>query len=69
MLKGHEGIISSLATLRHPYLVSGSWDETVRIWNVETGIENIKLSCHSAITALAATDELLALGSDKGMIE
>ena len=39
-LKGHKGVITSLAF--HPdgrTLASGSWDKTIRIWDVETSTE------------------------------
>ena len=39
-LKGHSFDVTSVAFSHDgSFLVSGSWDTTVRVWNVETGVE------------------------------
>ncbi|MGB3207593.1 MAG: WD40 repeat domain-containing protein [Crinalium sp.] len=38
VLSGHSGFVSSLAiTLDGQKLISGSWDDTIKIWNLSTG--------------------------------
>ena len=37
-MEEHSNLVTSVAISRNNlYIVSGSWDETVRLWNVETG--------------------------------
>ncbi|KNC96114.1 uncharacterized protein SPPG_08503 [Spizellomyces punctatus DAOM BR117] len=45
--KGHTGWIRALVAGPF-YLFSGSWDDTVRIWSLETGVCAFVLSCPSA---------------------
>ena len=35
ILKGHEGYVWKLAELADGRLASGSWDKTIRIWDLE----------------------------------
>jgi WD40 repeat protein len=37
MLEGHESAVNSLSQCLPDELVSGSWDGTARIWDLETG--------------------------------
>ena len=38
--KGHSGYVTSVAFSHDGvFLVSGSWDRTIRVWNAETGVE------------------------------
>ena len=41
-LKGHTNAISNLAELNNGYLASGSWDNTIRIWNLQTKSSSFK---------------------------
>ena len=41
-LEGHTSIVTSLAVLSDGSLASGSWDNTIRIWDTESG-ETIKI--------------------------
>lgn len=36
-LLGHEGAVNSLSQVTENELVSGSWDATAKIWDIETG--------------------------------
>jgi len=71
VLTGHKGRVDSLAYLPDGRLLSGSWDNTVRIWDPMTGHE---LSCHNweigGIRAVAVSPDglMAAAGSDRGTI-
>jgi len=49
-LEGHEKAVTSLSWLtvpnRHPILVSGSWDGTAKLWNIQTGMCLATLTGH-----------------------
>jgi WD40 repeat protein len=65
--KGHSWGISSVAISRDgKYIVSGSWDNTVRLWDVETGKEIRTFTGHTGIVysvALSGDGQTLASGS------
>jgi WD40 repeat protein len=46
-LKAHNGIILSLAVLPNGDLVSGSWDQTIKIWNTNDGSVKQTLTGHT----------------------
>ncbi|KAG5727578.1 putative E3 ubiquitin ligase complex SCF subunit sconB [Termitomyces sp. T112] len=69
-LKGHtDGVMclqfhESLSYPAFPVLISGSYDRTVRVWNMETGVELHTLKGHTrAIRALQFDDIKLITGS------
>jgi WD40 repeat protein len=37
VLKGHTDRVSTLLVIDHKYLVSSSWDKTIRVWDMESG--------------------------------
>jgi WD40 repeat protein len=54
------------------WLASGSWDKTIKIWNVETGQEVQSLSGHDRPVYAVAYDaggRWLASGSEDGTIK
>ncbi|KAI9636998.1 putative F-box protein [Dioszegia hungarica] len=74
-LKGHEdGIMclqyhTSLATPSHPVLITGSYDKTVRIWNLDTGDCLRVLRGHTrAVRALQFDQRLLFTGAMDGTV-
>lgn len=78
-LKGHTGPISSLAVSPDgTMLASGSWDRTVRIWDLKTGECKQVIEAHKipegshaiAVTALAfsASNKLVASGGGDNMM-
>jgi WD40 repeat protein len=56
-LSGHSGSVKAVAvTADGKRVISGSWDETVKVWNLETGEELFTLSGHSSyVQAVAVT--------------
>lgn len=50
--EGHEAAVNSLSQAIPEELVSGSWDGTARIWDVETGKCKHTLEGHSHATAV-----------------
>lgn len=63
--EGHSNSISSLASLRSTNeLLSGSWDRTIRRWNLETGRGEVLLRLPTVVyrTAASAATSLIAVG-------
>ena len=65
LLSGHPWAVSALLfSSDGQYLVSASWDKTIKIWQVETGEELYALTGHTdSITSIALVDGLLASAS------
>jgi WD40 repeat protein len=59
ILEGHESFVNCVAfTSDNKYIVSGSWDETIRIWNmIEKKEEGILEGHTSGVTSLAITTD------------
>lgn len=53
-LKGHTGGITALTGFKDPYLVSGSADGTVKLWDASTGKELKSFSVGKPIASVAA---------------
>ena len=67
-LKGHEGIVNSLSSFKN-LLASGSWDNTCRIWDLETGACIKILDDHKfAVTCLFLENGQLLTGSQNGIL-
>jgi len=66
-LTGHTDTVASLVVLPDGLLASGSYDKTIRIWNVNTGITIKKLTGHTGRVyslVVLPDDSLLTSGSD-----
>ena len=65
-LEGHDDGVTALAALPDGRLASGSWDKTIRLWDLKVGTETARLEGHDdRVNALAVlTDGRLASGSD-----
>jgi phospholipase A-2-activating protein len=50
--EGHESAVNSISQAIPEEVVSGSWDGTARLWNVETGKCTATLPDHSHATAV-----------------
>ena len=70
LLEGHTSTVYSLAALPRGLLASGSYDKTVRVWNVAARTCVAVLQGHTGcVHALAAfPDGRLASGSEDGEI-
>ena len=61
---GHEGAVNSLSQCIPNELVSGSWDGTAKIWDVETGQVKHTLEGHShAVSVLSLPNGITITGS------
>ena len=60
----HSGPVNSLCQVNESELVSGSWDGTAKIWDIETGKVKQTLAGHShATSVLAFVDGTIVTGS------
>jgi len=63
-LNGHQSSVESLVAFPNSYLASGSWDNTVRIWDPNNGSLIFTLFINSSIISLLAlSNGYLASGS------
>jgi WD40 repeat protein len=53
-LDGHRGLVTALCLLADGRLVSGSYDNTIRLWDVKTGAETARLEVDAPVTAVVA---------------
>lgn len=60
-LNGHTKFCTTLL-LKDKRLISGSYDETIRIWDIETGVEKRCLNVGKAVSCIEAEGEVLAVG-------
>lgn len=65
-LEGHVGPISSLSWSAEGFLLSGSWDETARAWDVDTGSCKWVLGGHEVSAGCGAGIRLLVSVSWSG---
>ena len=68
VLSGHTGPVNSL-DFRGNMLVSGSWDATAKIWNLETGalVKTLEGHSHAVSVAISSSNEIFT-GSQDGML-
>lgn len=65
-LTDHHEAVSSLDWLSATELVSGSWDHTVRVWDLETASVSWRLAGHKALFSVAASQAgLLSSSADR----
>lgn len=65
--KGHAGTVEGIVFSRDgKSLISGSWDETVRVWDVATGLETRQFSASGFVYGVAVSSDgkVLAAASD-----
>ena len=52
MLEGHTGGVTALAALPEGRALSGSWDRTLRLWNLDSGASRVLKGHTEGVTAL-----------------
>ena len=68
-MTGHSGAVNSLCQMNDRELVSGSWDGTAKVWDLETGQCTKTLEGHSyAVAVFAMADGTIFTGSQDKMI-
>ncbi|XP_057807935.1 ribosome biogenesis protein WDR12 homolog isoform X1 [Salvia miltiorrhiza] len=60
-LVGHTQCVSSVVWPQRETIYSGSWDHSIRRWDVETGKDSFTMSCGKAINSLSIGGESCAL--------
>ncbi len=68
VLRGHRDWITSIALISDDYLISGSRDKTLKVWNLKTRKELFTLVGHTApVTSVAVTpngSQIISASSD-----
>ena len=71
-LQGHSGAVSSvLFDPNHQQSIfSGSWDHSVRLWDLEQEANIFTLNCEKVVVSMSFCDEIKALvtGHEDGML-
>ena len=62
-VSGHEEIVSSVATFPSDKIVSGSYDKTIRIWDMKTGTQLITMRGHAGSVWCVACDKASNVGN------
>src|SRR5437764_264688 len=72
-LKGHTNSVASMTySPDGKTLASGSWDETIKLWDVQSGKERITLKGHTSFVyavAFSPDGKTLASASTDGMVK
>lgn len=63
VLRGHEYVVTSLIQLSDGRLVSGSYDRTIRFWDIATGNSTRTVSVHQNVVSC-----LVALPNSRGVV-
>ena len=67
-LLGHAGNVSSLRAYGADYIVSGSWDNTVRVWRAWTCVATLSAHTHAVWSVLPLdADRVLSASADKSV--
>ncbi len=77
LLRGHAEFVSSVATGDHDLVVTGSWDGTVRVWNLATSgstvvpggggrVSRVAIAPATGAIALATSEGRVAVGCRNG---
>ena len=69
-LEGHQAPVNALSTLPDGRVVSGSFDETIKVWDVDSGMELNTLEGHTSWvnTLEAISDDRIVSGADDNRI-
>jgi S1-C subfamily serine protease len=72
-LEGHQDIVNSVViSSDNQRVITGSWDNTIKVWNLETGQLEQTLVGHESLVnsvALSADGNTLVSGSDDGTVK
>ena len=68
-LEGHSSPVAALCLLKDGRLASGSWDMTIRLWDVAARIETARLDLDAfAVVIAAPRPNLIVAGDSIGRI-
>lgn len=62
-LSGHRGLITDLVCISDTEIISASDDETVRVWNLESRSEVLKIDVGEPVQSVAVAGDLIATAS------
>ena len=63
-LEGHSGAVLALCVLPDGRLASGSWDNTIRLWDVTAGAETARLEIDAPIDCVLALPTIRLVAGD-----
>ena len=68
-LEGHTGPVNAVAVLDERRVVSASWDQTLRVWDVESGRTTVIFALDAPLSAVTVhPDNVIIAGDSQGAL-